>query len=97
VQFIISQDIAATCSGFVVKYNNWFKVYLLLNSMQKNFENRSIFGYDMSKSVEVPFLTHSVYIFLLVCGSGGRRNVENTAVFSIGSLKFDFTKLNLGK
>jgi hypothetical protein len=37
VHFIISQDIVATRSKFVVKYNNWFVVYLILNSMLKNF------------------------------------------------------------
>jgi hypothetical protein len=57
---IISQDIVATRSGFVVKYINCFNVYLLLNLMLKNFGNRSIFGY-MGKSIEVPFLTRSVH------------------------------------
>jgi hypothetical protein len=37
VQLIISQDIVATRSGFVVKYDNCFKVYLLLNLMLKKF------------------------------------------------------------
>jgi hypothetical protein len=67
VQFIISQDIVchvATRSGLVVKYNNCFEVYLLLNSMLKKFENRSIFGEDIDKSMEVPFWTHSVYVLL---------------------------------
>jgi hypothetical protein len=33
VHLIISQDIVATVSEFVVKYNNCFVVYLILNSM----------------------------------------------------------------
>ena len=45
VQFIISQDIVATRSGwFVVKYNNHFVVNFILNSMLTIFENRSIFA-----------------------------------------------------
>jgi hypothetical protein len=31
--------------------------------MLKNFENLSIFVEDMGKSIEVPFLTYSVYIY----------------------------------
>jgi hypothetical protein len=37
VHFIISQDIVATCSEFVVKYNNCFVVYLIHNAMLKKF------------------------------------------------------------
>ena len=61
MQFTISLDIVATLSWFVVKYNNYFVVNLILNSMlKKKFENRSIFAQDMGKSIEVPVLTHSV-------------------------------------
>jgi hypothetical protein len=35
---MISQDIVATRSEFVVKYNNCFVVYLILNSMLKKFK-----------------------------------------------------------
>jgi hypothetical protein len=37
VQFIISQDIVATHSGFGVKYNNCCLVYLVLDSMLNYF------------------------------------------------------------
>jgi hypothetical protein len=35
VQFIISQDIVATRSGFVVKYNDCLVAYLIIDSMLK--------------------------------------------------------------
>jgi hypothetical protein len=62
VQFIISQDIVATRSGFVVKYNNCLVANLILYSMLK--ENLKIGQYlhkICTKVIEVHFLTHGVH------------------------------------
>jgi hypothetical protein len=63
VHSIISQDIFATRSEFVVKYNNCFVVYLILNSVLKNFlKSVNIWLSYGQKYRGLFFLTHSVVL-----------------------------------
>jgi hypothetical protein len=62
MHFIISQDIVATRSEFVVRYNNCFFVYLILNSMFKKFLKSVDIWLSYGQKYRGPiFLTHSVY------------------------------------
>jgi len=62
----MSQGSAAThlmCGG---QCNKYFVANLLLNSRVKKFENRLIFAKVIGNSIEVPFLTHSVVLEVLL-------------------------------
>jgi hypothetical protein len=57
---MISQDIVATHSEFVVKYNDWFVAYSSLNSMLKKF--RTVGQYYEQNNRGPFFDSQSVYI-----------------------------------
>ena len=63
-EFQISQGSVATqlmCGGM---FSNHFITNFRQNALVKNYENRSIFGKDMDKSLWLTFLGHPVYFNL---------------------------------
>jgi hypothetical protein len=64
-QFTIAQDIVATRPGFIVKYDNCIVVYLILNSMLKNFENRSDIWLRYGQKYRGPFFDSQCNLFTI--------------------------------
>jgi hypothetical protein len=74
VQLTISQDIVTIRSGFVVKFNNCFVVYLILNSMLKKLLKSVNIWLSYGQKYGGPFLTHSVVIGLWQADAETNRN-----------------------